>query len=88
MLGLLPVLAKFAGLPLDVRHVTLSSGSAAAAVATLGSGVLSTAPFWLAVIGILTIGFINLTVSFALAMFVAIRGRGLESEERRAVFNA
>ena len=88
MLGLLPVLAKFAGLPLDVRHVTLSSGSAAAAVATLGPGIMLAAPFWLAVVGILSIGFINLTVSFALAMWVAMRGRGLESEERRMILLA
>lgn len=88
MLGLLPVLAKFAGLPLDVRHVTLSSGSTAAAVATLGPGVMLSAPFWLAVVGILSIGFINLTVSFALAMWVAMRGRGIEPDERRTILQA
>ena len=88
MLGLLPVLAKFAGLPLDVRHVTLSSGSTAAAVATLGASVMLSTPFWLAVIGILAIGFTNLTVSFALAMWVAMRGRGIEPDERRTILRA
>lgn len=88
MLGLLPELAKFAGLPLDVRHVTLSSGFAAAAVATLGPGVMLTWPFWLAVAGILSIGVINVTVSFALAMFVAIRARGIQSPERRIIYQA
>jgi site-specific recombinase len=88
MLGLLPEIAKFAGLPLDVRHVTLSSGFAAAAVATLGLGVMVTWPFWLAVMGILSIGVINVTVSFALAMFVAIRARGIQSPERRIIYQA
>ncbi|MBA4148806.1 MAG: hypothetical protein H0X66_11890 [Verrucomicrobia bacterium] len=88
MLGLLPVLATFAGLPLDVRHVTLSSGSAAAAVATLGPSVMLYGPFWLAVMGILSIGFLNLTVSFSLAMWVAMRGRGIEPEERRTILQA
>ncbi len=88
MLGLFPVLAQFSGLPLDVRHVTLSSGSVAAAVATLGPGAMLHASFWLAVIGILSIGFINLTVSFALAMWVAMRGRGIEADERRTILRA
>ncbi len=88
LLGLLPELAKFAGLPLDVRHVTLSSGFAAAAVATLGWGALLTGPFWLAVAGILMIGVINVTVSFALAMFVAIRARDVQSPERRNIYQA
>ncbi len=88
MLGLFPVFATFAGLPLDVRHVTLSSGTLAAAVATLGSDVMLHTPFWLAVIGIMGIGFMNLTVSFWLAMWVAMRGRGLEAEDRRTIFQA
>ena len=36
MLGLVPVVAAFFGLPLDVRHVTLSTGQLAAAVGALG----------------------------------------------------
>ena len=88
MLGLLPELAHFAGLPLDVRHVTLSSGYAAAAVATLGWGVLLTGPFWLAVAGILMIGVINVGVSFALAMSVAIRARAIQSPDRRNIYQA
>jgi site-specific recombinase len=36
MLGLVPVIATFFGLGLDVRHVTLSSGQLGAATATLG----------------------------------------------------
>jgi site-specific recombinase len=88
MLGLLPELAAFAGLPLDVRHITLSSGSAAAAVACLGSGVLLTWLFWLAALGILLIGVLNVGVSFLLAMLVAIRARNVRGTERRSIYVA
>ena len=44
LLGMSPVVAAFFGLPLDVRHVTLSTGSLAMAVSTLGAGTLLTAP--------------------------------------------
>ena len=36
MLGIIPVVAVFFGLPLDVRHVTLSTGQVTAAFAALG----------------------------------------------------
>ena len=88
MLGLLPELAAFAGLPLDVRHVTLSAGAAAAAVASLGSSVLLTGPFWLAAAGILLIGGLNVGVSFLLAMLVAIRARDVRGMALRAIYQA
>ena len=49
MLGLVPVIATFFGLGLDVRHVTLSAGQIAAACATLGLEVLHQPGFWWAV---------------------------------------
>ncbi|MDB6068403.1 MAG: hypothetical protein JWR26_4611, partial [Pedosphaera sp.] len=73
MLGLIPEVAKFAGVPLDIRHVTLSSSMLAASVASMGTYVLTTWIFWQAVLGIMSIGFMNVAVSFSLAMFVAIR---------------
>ncbi|HWD20599.1 MAG TPA: site-specific recombinase [Verrucomicrobiae bacterium] len=88
MLGLIPEIAAFAGLPLDIRHVTLSSSMLVAAAASLGSGVLATWPFWAAVLGIAGIGLMNVGVSFSLAMFVAIRARGIESPERHAIYRA
>jgi site-specific recombinase len=41
MLGLVPALLAFVGLPLDVRHVTLATGQLAAALACAGLGVLA-----------------------------------------------
>ena len=62
------------GLPLDVRHITFSSGQFGAAMATLNFQV----PTSLAVIIALSIfcfGLINLGVSFSLTLYVAIRSR-------------
>jgi site-specific recombinase len=88
MLGLIPAFAIFAGLPLDIRHVTLSSSYLTAAVASLGPAVLATRPVLLAIGGIAAIGCLNLAVSFSLAMLVAIRARGVQSMERRALYIA
>lgn len=88
MLGLIPEVAKFAGLPLDLRHVTLESGFLAASVATLGVGVLATKEFLLAVLGIAGIGLMNLTVSFSLAMFVATRACDIQRPERNVIYGA
>ena len=90
LLGMEPVIAAFFGLPLEVRHVTLSTGQLALASWSYGTGIFSLPAFWWAVVGIGVIGFFNLTVSFGLALGVAIRstGRGAVSRRRlrRAVF--
>lgn len=88
MLGLIPEIAVFAGVPLDIRHVTLSSSMLVAATASLGPAILTTGPFWLAVLGIAGIGFMNVAISFSLAMWVAIRARDIQSPERHAIYGA
>jgi len=88
MLGIIPAVAKFAGLPLDIRHVTLSAAFLTAAVATLGPGALLTKAFVLAALGIAGIGFMNLAVSFSLAMFVATRACDIKQPERRVIYGA
>lgn len=75
LLGLSPVVFAFLGIPLDVRHVTLSTGSLTAAVMTLGTGVMTKLPFWLAVAGIGSMAVLNLLVSFSLALAVALRSK-------------
>jgi site-specific recombinase len=88
LLGSLPVFFAFYGLPVEVRHVTLSSGQLAAAVVVLGWGIATTASFWMAVAGIALIGALNVGVSFALALNVAIQARDVEGIRRRAVYVA
>lgn len=88
LLGMTPKIAAFLGLPLDVRHVTLASGTIAFAATSLGITVLKDPHLWLAVAGIGVIGVLNLGVSFALAMLVAIRARKVEAPNRRAIYRA
>jgi site-specific recombinase len=85
LLGMAPAVLHFFGVPLEVRHVTLSTGQLFAAVAVLGWGTCLTAAFWLAVAGIAVIGALNLGVSFALALWVALRARGIDKPTQAAL---
>jgi site-specific recombinase len=88
MLGLLPPLLAFMGLPLEARHVTLSTGQLAAAVGTLGWGVLLSSGFWWCVAGIVATGALNLGVSFWLALQLALRARGIAATDQRSLRQA
>ncbi len=92
MLGMVPTLLTFVGLPIEARHVTLSTGSIAAALGVLGVAPLATAAFWWAVGGVLSMAVLNLGVSFALALSMALRSQGLRTGMRRtlrqAIFHA
>lgn len=88
LLGLTPAILQFIGIHLDVRHVTLSSGSIAAAMMSLPSNILGTWDFWLAVLGIVAMAFFNLFVSFYLAFMLAIRARKIQAPERGQIYKA
>jgi len=88
MLGIVPAVALFFGLPLEVRHVTLSTGQLAAAAAAQGLSVLHHGPFWWCVAGIVVTGLLNLTVSFFLAFRVAMRSRGIRLADRSRIRQA
>jgi site-specific recombinase len=88
ILGITPVLASFFGLPLDVRHVTLSTGQIAAALGTLGMPALSDPQFWWCVAAIPLTGMFNVGVSFVLALRVALRSRGVKVKERSRLVRA
>jgi site-specific recombinase len=76
LLGLVPAVGAFLGLPLDVRHVTLNTGILSIATAALGErwygGLL-----WWAIAGIGTMFVLNLGVSFMLSLYTAARAFGL-----------
>ncbi len=87
-LGLIPAAGIFLGLPIDIRHVTLSSGALAASVVSLGLDSLSTWEFWLAAIGIVACGFLNVIVAFSMSMFVAIRARRIQLPQQKQIYAA
>ncbi len=85
MLGLVPAVATFFGLGLQVRHVTLSTGQLAAALGALGPGLLAQPVFWWCVAGIAVTGVLNVGVSFWLAFRTALSSQGTDVRERSAI---
>lgn len=82
MLGFVPALGNFFGLPLDVRHVTLSTGTLALASASLGQRMFENG-FFRGVAGIATMFVLNLGVCFALSLYTATRAYQLDRGELR-----
>jgi site-specific recombinase len=85
MLGMMPVFGKFFGLPLDVRHITLSTGALTLSMSSIGIDGAGWQAFILASLGIMTMGLLNFGVSFALALVVALRARDVPRGERRTL---
>src|SRR5205823_4268672 len=83
LLGMIPVFSRFFGLPLDVRHITLSTGSLTLALSSVGVASVGWSTVISAMIGIALIGLCNFGVSFALALVVALRARDVPAGERR-----
>jgi len=75
MLGLTFAFGKFFGMELDIRHITFAAGQLTYAVASLGFGTMLTPAFAWAVGGLVGIALLNFSVSFSLAMVVALRAR-------------
>lgn len=76
MLALVGTIGFLTGLPIDVRHVTLSSANFGLSLASLDFAV-DTATVLKTLLGIGLVGFVNLTVSFSLALWVAMRARAV-----------
>ncbi len=88
LLGVVPALLAFVGIPLDVRHITLGTGQLAAAASTLGWTILAEPAFWWCVAGLVATGVLNLGVSFWLALKLALRSRGITLADRRRLYAA
>jgi site-specific recombinase len=80
LLGGTTLFGLLVGLPIDIRHVAFSS----AFVGIAFVGLDFSPDFWLfgwAALGVAMIGFMNLTVSFALALNVALRSRQVSDSQ-------
>src|SRR5262249_42186871 len=75
MLGMTGPVGVMLGLPIDIRHVSFSAANLGTALAGLDYRV-SAGVVLQAAVGVALIGFVNLTVSFLLALYVALRSRG------------
>jgi site-specific recombinase len=83
LLGFVPAMGRFLGIPLDVRHVTLSTGTLALAAASLGRHWLYRGWFLQTLFGIAVTFVLNLGVSFSIAAAVAFKAYGLSKRFRR-----
>jgi len=85
MLGSMGTLGFLLGLPLDIRHVTFGAANYAYALMALEFQV----PWQTIVVcgvGVLLIGLTNLTVSFSLALFTALKARQVRFRHSRKLF--
>jgi site-specific recombinase len=84
LLGFMPVVFTFMGLPVEVRHVTLSAASLAlcAAQSLTASAPMPWAALAWGLAGIAGIGVLNFSVSFLLALRTALDARALDQKGR------
>jgi site-specific recombinase len=84
LLGLLPFVSAFAGVPVEVRHITLASASLAYAVrSSIWSGGVHWREVGWAGLGLLATGLLNFSVSFSLGLWLALRARCVGAGGRR-----
>lgn len=76
LLGSMGTIGTLFGLPLDIRHITFASAQAGASLTNLHFSE-SLGLMILIMVSVFIMGLINLAVSFSLAMFLAIKSRGI-----------
>ena len=86
LLGLSPVIARFFGIPLDVRHVTLNTGMVALAAAQFGLDAFRQSWLYFAAAGVAVTFVLNLGVSFSIASIVALRAYSVPRSEQIQIF--
>ena len=82
LLGGASLIGVLFGLPFDVRHITLSSASVGFALVGLDFIITWQAIAYIA-LSLILIGFMNLTVSFGLALYVAMKSRKVRFKQWR-----
>lgn len=85
LLGTVPILVSLFGIPLEVRHVTLSAASLGYALdAMLFYGGLERREIVFSLLGILLVGVLNISTSFVLSFLLALRARDVGEEKARS----
>ena len=86
MLGMTPSIGHFFGIPLDVRHVTLSTGTLALGITSRGPEVLGSGALIWAALGIAVTFVMNLGLSFYLALRLALRAQDISAGDKREIW--
>jgi site-specific recombinase len=82
LLGGATALGTLLGLPLDIRHIAFSAAYVGHATAAFDFIVPE---LGVTIFGVLLIGLVNLLVSFSLALYVAMRSRGITFAQGRVL---
>jgi site-specific recombinase len=82
MLGTAGTIGIIVGLPIDIRHIAFSSANFGYALVAFDFELPLKTLLW-AALGVALIGFVNLAVSFALALWVALKARGVVFTQKR-----
>jgi site-specific recombinase len=88
LLGVVPQISKFMGIPFSTRHVTLMSGTVTMGWSAAPVDTISSQQSLRSGLGILLIGGLNFGVSFALALFTAFRARGVSLSQFAGLMRA
>lgn len=80
------IFSKFFGLPLDVRHVTLASGTIGFSILALENVSTNVTLVLFAASSILFIGLLNFGVSFSISLFIAAQARGIRLSQYPRLF--
>ncbi len=84
LLGTVPIVVALFGIPLEVRHVTLSAASLGYALdGKWIYGGLTRDEILFSSLGLLCVGFLNIFTSFALSFLLALRARDVNAEKSR-----
>ncbi len=84
MLGTAGTVGMILGLPIDIRHIAFASANLGYAFAGFGFELPLRTLLW-AGLGVLLIGFVNLSVSFVLALWMALRARDISFTQKAAL---
>lgn len=76
-LGMAAFIGKTFGIPLDIRHITISAGNTAIGFFGM-EGPIDYRYLGVILLGVSLIGFLNFFVSFGFAFFVAVKSRGIK----------
>jgi site-specific recombinase len=79
LFGFIPFIGQSVGIPLEGKHVSISTAGALLAVLSLDPGKLTVYLISMTIVGLACIGILNFFVSFYLALWVAARSCNIKS---------
>ena len=84
LLGTVPILVSLFGIPLEVRHVTLSAASLGYAIDGMWIyGGLNRNEVIISLLGVVVVGVLNIATSFVLSFLLAVRARDVGDQKAR-----